>query len=282
MGWCSRQVARVALVMPFSLVESYNPTNGTWRNESFMISPREEHTATLLPNGQVLVVGGYNNGALSSAEIYDPVRGLWRSAASMTFARFQHTATLLPSGKVLVAGGYGTNAAPLAQAEIYDPASNLWNSANTMVTARYIHTATLLANGQVLVTGGLGASDVLRSSEIFDPTSNSWTSTTGSMSNARRYHTATLLPNGKVLAVAGFNDHTGELGTAEIRNPPPKHDPTGPWPVHCRSTPRVMPIRRHCCPAAEVVVAGGYNAGQLTRAQSCMIRHREHGLTEFR
>ncbi len=65
------------------------------------------HTATLLPNGKVLVAGGFNGGftILTSAELYDPASGSWTATGSLNTARAYHTATLLPNGKVLVAGG---------------------------------------------------------------------------------------------------------------------------------------------------------------------------------
>ncbi len=60
----------------------------------------------MLPNGKVLVAGGYGNGgALTSAELYDPASGSWTATGSLNTARDVHTATLLPNGKVLVAGG---------------------------------------------------------------------------------------------------------------------------------------------------------------------------------
>ena len=69
-------------------------------------TPRAAHTATLLPNGQVLVAGGYgDSGLLRSAELYDPAAGSWIATGSMATARSQHTATLLLNGEVLV--GYG-------------------------------------------------------------------------------------------------------------------------------------------------------------------------------
>src|ERR1051325_10119770 len=80
---------------------------------------RRDHTATLLPNGKVLVAGGYGIGFvyLSSAELYDPVSGSWSATGSLNTARTDHTATLLPNGKVLVAGGgFG-----LTSVELYDP-----------------------------------------------------------------------------------------------------------------------------------------------------------------
>ena len=98
-----------------------------------MIQPREagaapaawaphanDHTATLLPSGKVLVAGGYNGSTLSSAELYDSATGSWSSTGSMGTARSIHTATLLPNGNVLAAGG-ADGSVSLSSAELYEP-----------------------------------------------------------------------------------------------------------------------------------------------------------------
>jgi hypothetical protein len=59
----------------------------------------------LLPNGKVLVAGGYNFSYPASAELYDPATGKWTTSGALKTARDLHTATLLPNGQVLVAGG---------------------------------------------------------------------------------------------------------------------------------------------------------------------------------
>jgi hypothetical protein len=79
---------------------------------------RSDHSATLLPNGKVLVAGGVNPDRLTSAELYDPLSGRWTATGSLTNGRLNHTATLLPSGEVLVAAG--NNVGPRAGAELYD------------------------------------------------------------------------------------------------------------------------------------------------------------------
>ena len=122
-----------------------------------LLTAREWHTATLLPNRKVLVAagGGYDGyPALASAELYDPATGMWTATGSLATARWDHTATLLPNRQVLVAGGTNYTAGVLASAELYDPATGTWTATGSMTTARESHTATLLPNGQVLVAGG--------------------------------------------------------------------------------------------------------------------------------
>src|SRR6266542_2641795 len=93
----------------------------SWTATGNLGTPREFHTATLLPSGKVLVAAGSNlSGDLSSAELYDPATGLWTATGSLGTRRESHTATLLPSGKVLVAGGTNRVTA-LSSAELYDP-----------------------------------------------------------------------------------------------------------------------------------------------------------------
>jgi Galactose oxidase, central domain len=125
---------------------SWTPTGG-------LGTARAYHTATLLPDGQVLVAGGIGSTGTSttSAELYDPATGIWTATGSLVTAHHSHSATLLPNGKVLVAGGVGSNA---SRAELYDPATGMWTATDNLNTARANHTATLLPNGKVLVAGG--------------------------------------------------------------------------------------------------------------------------------
>src|SRR5438874_12033664 len=81
---------------------------------------RASHTATLLPNGKVLVVGGCADvfSDHASAELYDPASGTWSATGSLVIGRGGHTATLLPNGRVLIAAGVGYSGG-LATAELY-------------------------------------------------------------------------------------------------------------------------------------------------------------------
>ncbi|WP_224364163.1 Kelch repeat-containing protein [Hyalangium versicolor] len=191
-----------------------------WAGTGSMASPRMQHTATLLPNGKVLIAGGrYNGGGadiVAMAEVYDPASGSWSAAGSMIAPRFQHTTTLLPNGKVLIAGGRGS--AYLAAAEVYDPATSTWSATGSMTTPRLLHTATLLPNGKVLVAGGYTGSIYTAAAEVYDPVTGTW-SATGSMVAPRYVHTATLLPNGTVLVSGGYNGTSSYLRTAEVYDP---------------------------------------------------------------
>jgi hypothetical protein len=100
--------------------------NGSSQLGSPLSAARRAHTATLLSNGDVLVVAGYqapNSGQvaayLSSAELWNHITGLWSSAGSLPSGVQAHTATLLASGAVLVAGG--GNPTPVNTASIWNP-----------------------------------------------------------------------------------------------------------------------------------------------------------------
>jgi len=200
-----------------------------FENTGRLATQRYGHTATLLPNGKVLIAGGFNNdihnnpfGCLSSAELYDPASGTWSTTGSLNTAREGHTAALLPNGMVLVAGGYGCNAPnTLASAEIYDPATGIWSTTGSLATGRIGHTATLLPNGKVLVAGGASDSDgvnVLSGAELYDSVSGTWTAT-GSLLTGRAHHTATSLLSGKVLVAGGYHDYRVALASAELYDP---------------------------------------------------------------
>ncbi len=171
-----------------------------------MLQQRASHTATLLPDGTVLVTGGWIHFyTIASAELYDLTTEKWSSTGSLQTPRDDHTATLLRNGKVLVVGGRNlTESKPrqrfvYASAELYDPATKTWSTAGRMQTERMAHIATLLPDGRVLVVGGLAQrGNAATSAEIYDPTTEKW-SITGSPQT--HVVASSLLDNGKVLGV---------------------------------------------------------------------------------
>jgi hypothetical protein len=195
-------------------------TTKTWSATGHMVCSAQFHsgppgliqsgTATLLPSGKVLAVGGcyvpglYGYDTNYHGETYDPVSSTWSSSDVMTYTTGGHTATLLPNGTVLIAGGRLGTAGSIPSAEIYDPITDKTMAAGYMQCPRAGHTATLLPNGKVLVVGGsqLFCGSPPTTVELYDPLTNTWTVRASTLI-LRFFHTAPLLPSGKVLIVGG-------------------------------------------------------------------------------
>jgi hypothetical protein len=212
---------------------------------------RNRQTATVLPNGLVLVAGGDDSisTSFSSAELYNPVTGSFSSSAgTMSNQRAFQTATLLPTGNALIAGGRDFTSNVWSSADLYNPDTDSFTPTGSMNAARRLHSATLLPNGKVLIAGGFPASaSPLATAELYDPASGSFT-LTGNMTVPRGRHTATLLPDGKVLIAGG-----GGNASAEVYDPA-----TGIFTATgSMSTARDFATAT-LLPNGKVLIAGGY------------------------
>ena len=248
--------------------EIYDPVANTWTAAPPMSAARSHHTATRLPDGKVLVVGGENVLYLvePTAEVYDPVANTWTpTRAAPVSPRSQHTATLLPSGLVLIAGGFDIVdgvLTPLATAELYDPVLHTTTSTDIdgvtttsitggldftatapMAFAHYGQSATRLADGRVVVVGGNTTQ-----TELYDPTAAAWT-TQGATTATHTAHGVVLLPDGRLLVVGGtqFAQPTAEL-----------FDPaTGLWTAAARTLVIRSNPTATSMPDGSVMVCGG-------------------------
>lgn len=200
--------------------ELYDPALGTFTRVGDMGVARTGDSATLLPNGKVLITGG----GVTDAELFDPATNSFSSTGS-TSSNQVSTARLLADGTVLVTGETTADHSAPAPSELYDPASGKFTPTGTMATLRSEYTATLLPNGTVLIAGGIiyptPGTIPLATTEIYNPATGSF-SGGPTMRQMRFEHTATLLSDGSVLFVGGragccsSTTYSAPLASAEI------------------------------------------------------------------
>lgn len=230
-----------------------------------LITARYNHSAVLLPNGQVLVAGGSSGSTiLKSAELYDPVKNTWTATADMNTARSGQAAILLQNNKVLVAGGFDGKAS-LATAEIYDPATGTWTATlGPMAFSHNFHTVSLLTDGKVLIAGGVLGPSIFAdatTTEIYNPTLGTF-SAGPNLPEPRQGHTSTVLQNGKVLLVGNSN---GNATIARLLSYTPPA--TFAW-ADATATPATPPplVNSHWSHAAtllangNVLITGGFGS----------------------
>ena len=194
--------------------ELFDPVSRAWRKTGAMHSVHNNHTATLLANGKVLVAGNdYRTNAFAVTEWYD-------EATRTSTRKVSVIETLPPKGQITRSCDRTND---FVSAELYDPATGAWKCAASLNWPRGHHTATLLTNGLVLVVGGDDKQGTaLSSAELYDPTAETWTEIDG-LQLARTYHTATLLKTGKVLVAGGAGTSWSDpLSSGELFDPSPR------------------------------------------------------------
>ena len=195
----------------------YNPSTGEFGPTGRMTTGKQRPSATLLPDGKVLVVGGGGGRDQANAELFDPATGEFFATGQMVIPR-RGDPLLVPlrRGKVLVIGGFYETSRNLqgytASAELYDPSAGEFTPTGQMVTPRTRHATVRLRDGRVWVMGGDGPGNYhLSSAELYDPATGRFAAT-DCMVQPRVHLVATLLSDGKVLVTGGNNnDASSEL-----------------------------------------------------------------------
>jgi len=221
---------------------SFSPTNEA------MQYTRYHHTASLLPDGDVLIAGGAGYPTpdeedddplplvepLASAEIYKTGASGFKATATMPQARVFHTATALGNGMVLIVGGLSTGESVLDSCLLYNPDTGSFDGTAPLpsngqpdTAGRYKHGAVLLPDGKVLIAGGLdGLHQPTADAFLYLPNSGQWV-TTGPMATPRysfghqllpKRHPALDLPDTQVLVCGGYGEsgRSTPLNSAEL------------------------------------------------------------------
>ena len=185
-------------------VAIFDPDTGDFSRFSGAIASRGGHTATLLQDGRILIVGGGNSeGLAKAADIYDPTSNAFTEVGELHTERRGHKAVLLQDGTVLVIGGSKgdlSSPEPVTEAELYDPAEGTFSSAGTPGITP-IWAAAVLRTGKVFLIGGQDGNVVL-----FDPATEAFVPTGDSIGPNRQFYTTTVLPDSRVLIAGGMKD----------------------------------------------------------------------------
>jgi Kelch motif len=177
-------------------------------------------TATL-PDGRVLIAGGYNGSQdVATAEVFNPNSGSFSPVGSMATAREEPGTAPLPDGRILVAGGY-SNTGSVNSTEIFDPKTNAFSPGPTFPEAKYGIATAVLSGGRILFAGGYNDSDYVATASVFDPSSNAFAGV-ASMPYPAYAPVGASLPQGRALVTGGANEQSGsrdEVSTAVIFDP---------------------------------------------------------------
>lgn len=230
-----------------------------------MTVPRMMHRSAALPDGRILLTGGYlrpGTAPYASTEIHDPATGLFSAAAAMQTARVEHAAVTLKDGRIMVVGGtiatspslVGTNSA-----EIYDPATGQWSYTGNMIAARARTIARVLPDGKVFVMSKDGYNSPALYAEVWDPLTGVFTKT-GNMANQTGWHGMVVLADGRVMKVGGYGSQY--MAAAEIWDPA-----TNLWSSTGAMAEARQDISPVLLPNGKVLVAGGSNSMTLSSTE---------------
>lgn len=186
--------------------EIFDERVGKFTPVSAMHMPRSTHTATLLTDGRVLIVGGAKGReeVTDTAEIYDPGTRSFTLVGRMSVPRYKHAACLLGDGSVLVVGGSDEKdwKGAYDSAEVFDPRKNAFAAAGRMSEGRFkLPPEAAAVGGKIVVFGGAAGA------AVYDEKSRKFESVEASADTERFYPSATALKDGRVLLAGGYPKH---------------------------------------------------------------------------
>jgi WD40 repeat protein len=180
--------------------ELYDPCTNTWSPAGILGQARNGHSAVLLRDGRVLVVGGSQNGwSVDTAELYDPLTNVWSPTGAPPGPGM---ALRLDNGQVLLVGDDVVD----NTTALYDPTTDGWSPTGLDAHPRWGFGATLLGSGKVLLSGGFSIepfSPAVLEAELYDPVSATW-SPAGVLSRMRNGDAPVRLQSGRVLISGGY------------------------------------------------------------------------------
>jgi hypothetical protein len=166
------------------------------------------HTATLLPNGKVLLVG--TGTTHNTAELYDPAANTWTPTPNPNITHSGMGAVLLGDLRVMVLDSANAN-------ELYDVRNNTWSLAPNLASHSVDQMGCfLLPDGRLIQLGGATTTPVaLPNVSVFNPSTNLW-SALMSMSTGRYGQATAMLADNRHILVAGGDSGTAPLVKAEL------------------------------------------------------------------
>jgi len=210
-----------------SSCEIYDIATAKWREVAPMSVPREHLTATRIPDGRVVVIGG-NMGSIytydasqytTKIEIFDPASETWSDGGDLVVPRTDQVVELMPDSTILVIGGY--NGSMLTECEVYNPKTKTSRVVGSMSTARIAHEAVVLSTGEILVAGGYAGpweGPYYNSCEVYNPVTETWR-TVDPMLETRSAGSLAKFSDGSILAAGGRGSSNSYATAADMLDP---------------------------------------------------------------
>lgn len=252
--------------------EIYNPITNQWLSMPPMASNRVGHTATLLDDGRVIVIGGaYDNSITSAVEIFDPNSGQWVKSANLNKARTRHLAQLLPNSKILIAAGSDGIYSYVNITEIYDPYTGISTNVSGFPGPMEGELKSVL-----LSTNTVLCASSARQSLLFDPNFNSW-SYSSPMPTSGLAGDPVLLMDNRVLIAGGWTGTSGYVDMTYLYDPN-----SGLWSSSGNLNQRRGDHQTTSLKTGKVLITGGQYGGEfLVRQSSTEIYNSQTGVWTY-